>query len=417
MFLVFPALFLLSCVRRAFAWLAGGLLFFFFSLLWVRIAMIDYGGVFPPVAYSLILLLALTLSGMQFLGTYLLWKILGYRLPLLPFLWTAFELLRSTFPYGGFPWLLIGESFLDIPFLKLYLSAGGVYTASLLAWMLSITPRLLTRRGIIIPLLSFIIPLPFIKEPEQDPALRGIKVAIFQTNVPEEIKLSDPDFYRFLPKYWIHFKRILEEKPDLIFLPESAFPFRAGEIYKRGHRLLYYSLNATIVTGLVDIRRSGGKYEAYNSVFVIDKGSVRDFYDKMKPLPFGEFVPFPFQFVKKIFGIISGIDYSPGREVRCLRARNIRVGTPICFEVSYYWLVREMAECSNLIAVLTNDAWFRDSDGTYQHFRQARVRALENRKYVLWVNNTGPSAVISPDGDVLKEIPYGKMGYIAHEFR
>ncbi len=417
MFLVFPALLILSYVRNAYAWLLGGLTFFFLSLLWVRIAMIDYGGVFAPVAYALVLLLALTLTLMQFGGTFLAWRVLRYRLILLPFLWTAFELLRSHFPYGGFPWLLIGESFLDIPILRLYLSAGGVYTATFLAWVISLSPRLLLSRGAILIPLSLLIPLPFIKEPDTPPSLKGTRVAIFQTNVPEEIKLSDPDFYRFLPKYWIHFRRILEEKPDIVFLPESAFPFRAGEIYKRGGRLLYYSMNATIVTGLVDIRRSGKEYEAYNSVFVIEKGSVKDFYDKMKPLPFGEFVPFPFQFAKKIFGIIGGIDYSPGKEVRCLRAGDLRVGTPICFEVSYYGLVKKMSGCADLIAVLTNDAWFRDSDGTYQHFRQARVRALENGKYVLWVNNTGPSAVISPRGEILEEIPYGKMGYIIYEFK
>ncbi|HHJ64066.1 MAG TPA: apolipoprotein N-acyltransferase, partial [Aquifex aeolicus] len=83
----------------------------------------------------------------------------------------------------------------------------------------------------------------------------------------------------------------------------------------------------------------------------------------------------------------------------------------------YFHLVREMARCADLIAVLTNDAWFRDSDGTYQHMRHARIRAVENRMFVIWVNNTGPSALITPEGRILKEIPYGKVGFFVHSFQ
>ena len=133
-------------------------------------------------------------------------------------------------------------------------------------------------------------------------------------------------------------------------------------------------------------------------------------------MPFGEYVPFPFSFVKDIFGAIAGVDYVSGERVKCVRAGKVKVGTPICFEVSYFSLLREFSQCADLIAVLTNDGWFRDSDGTFQHLRQARVRALETGKYLLWVNNTGPSAVISPRGEVLKLIPYGKEGLLEYRF-
>ncbi len=413
-FFIFPALFLLLSSKDWRLWLFSGFLSFFFSLLWIRIAMIDYGEVLPPLAYALILLLASFLSLMQFGITYLLWRSSGFKPFLLPFFWSLTEVLRANFPYGGFPWLLLGELSVDIPFFKYYLSAGGVYLGSLLLWTPTLIPFLRRNlRYFILILALFLVPLPFLKTEAVVP--EGLKVALVQPNVDESIKLDTKKFYEYLPHYWELLDKALEQKPDLVILPESAFPFTANQLYSRGDKLLKYSKEAVIVTGLIDIRQWEG-FKPYNSVFVLKDGKVVDFYDKVRLLPFGEYVPFPFGFVKSIFGAIAGTDYTPGDGVRCLKVDGIKLATPICFEVSYYHLVKDFAECGELIAVLTNDGWFRDSDGTYQHLRQARVRALETRRYVLWVNNTGPSAVISPDGRILKKIEYGKKGYIIFTF-
>ncbi len=413
-FLILPFLFLLTLWKDLKAWLITGFLSIFASLFWIKIAMVEYGGVFPPVAYLLIALLALSVATVQFGGTYLLWKLSRYNLLVLPFAWTAMEVLRSIFPYGGFPWLLVGELSVNAPFLKDYLSAGGVYLCSLLLWILALTPYSLRSKLFpIVAFLSFLIPVPFIERDFDKPG--HLKVAIVQPNVREDIKLNKEAFYEYLPRYWELLEAVMREEPDIVILPESAFPFHAGQLYERGEKLLEYSRKATIVTGLIDVR-VGEDIEPYNSVFVIKNGEVIDFYDKIRLLPFGEYVPFPFHFAKDLFGSIGGIDYVPGSEPRCVNTGNVSVATPICFEVSYYLLVKRLSSCADFIAVITNDGWFEDSDGTYQHLRQARVRAVENRKFLLWVNNTGPSAVISPSGEIVKEIPYGRKGFIVFEF-
>jgi apolipoprotein N-acyltransferase len=371
--------------------------------------MIDYGDVLPPIAYLLIVSLVLSLVLMQFGISFLLWKLFKWHPVALPFGWTAAEVLRSNLPYGGFPWLLVGEMLVDFPFLKYYLTAGGVYLGSILLWS-GVSLTLVRKKRELLALAGvFLIPLPFLNLDRKLPP--DIKVAIVQPNVEENIKLDKELFYKYLPNYWELLEQLKEEKPDIVLLPESAFPFTANKLHSEGKKLLEFSKEFTIVTGLIDIRFMDG-WEPYNSVFVIREGKVVDFYDKVRLLPFGEYVPFPFGFAKDIFGAIGGTDYVSGGDPRCLTVNGVKVGTPICFEISYYHLVKKFASCSDFIAVLTNDGWFRDSDGTYQHLRQARVRALENRLYLFWVNNTGPSAVISPEGEIIKEVPYGKKGFI-----
>ncbi len=415
--LTFPALFLLTSSRSALGWFLGGLSFFFSSLLWIRIAMVDYGGVNPIVAILLIASLSLLLTLYQFSLTHFLWKLSGFKVVLLPPVWTFAEIMRSHFPYGGFPWVLIGEHAVNIPLLRDYLSAGGVYLGTLLLWYISLSPHLLKKpRYALLYLLLFLLPLPFVEREVRTPK-RDFKVAIVQTNVPEDVKLRKDLFLGELPRLWRLLEEAVSKNPDLIIFPESAFPFFAGDLYEKGRKLLEASKKAPILVGLVDVRTDGSFIRPYNSVFAISGGDVIDFYDKVRLLPFGEYVPFPFGFVKDIFGAIGGVDYTPGEDLDCVDIEDLRVATPICFEVSYFSLVRKLARCSDIIAVLTNDGWFRDSDGTFQHLRQARVRAAENRRFLIWVNNTGPSAVISPEGKILAEIPYGKEGVLLFTIR
>ncbi|RLJ71078.1 apolipoprotein N-acyltransferase [Hydrogenivirga caldilitoris] len=414
-FLSFPAFFLLYNFRSFTSWFLAGVFSFFPSLLWIRIAMVDYGEVNPLTAYSLIALLVLFLVLIQFSVVFLLWKFFRFNMLVLPFLWVGMEMLRSHIPYGGFPWLLTGELIVDAPLLNNYLSAGGVYLGSLLVLMLSMLPfGAVDRKFVTAAVVSLLLPIPFINSEFKAP--KDIKIAIIQPYVEESIKLDREKFYNYLPVYWKLLKRAAEEKPDIVFLPESAFPFTANRLHSEGKKLMSFSKEFLIVTGLIDIR-FGDSWEPYNSVFVLGNGKVIDFYDKVKLLPFGEYVPFPFGFAKEVFGAIGGTDYVPGNEPRCLKTNGISIGTPICFEVSYYQLVKKFSRCADLIAVFTNDGWFKDSDGTFQHLRQARVRAVENRRYVLWVNNTGPSAVISPTGKILKQLPYGEEGIIFFSFQ
>ncbi|RUM28844.1 MAG: apolipoprotein N-acyltransferase [Aquifex sp.] len=410
-FLIFPAL--IIGVRRNFLRLFSfGFSAFLLSLFWIRIPLIDYGNVSPLIAYPALIFLIFFLSFYQFGLTYLLWKKLKFNFFAFPFLYTLFEILRSYIPYGGFPWLLLGVNLVDIPLLRYTLTAGTVFLGSLVILLISLFP-FFSKKGKIFTL-AFITPLliyGFMKERSHRNNEYGLKVAIVQPFIPQDIKLNRELFELTYGEIINLVKEAVEKEPDLVILPESAFPFYLGDLEEKGKELLELSKKVPIIVGFIEIDEG---FKPYNIVIFLKNGKVMDKYRKIKLVPFGEYTPLPFKFLSNYVPYLGFEDYNRGKEVKCFQLNRFSVGTPICFEVAYPFFVKSF-KC-DIIAVLTNDAWFRGSDGTYQHLKLARVRAIENEKFFLWINNTGPSGVISPQGELIKSINYGKRGILLLSF-
>ncbi len=413
-----PVPFFLLIRERSFRfWLLTGFFAFFLSLHWIYIASYRYGSVSLPVSWLMVALLALVLALYQFGLSFLLWKLLGFRIWAFPLVWVLVELMRSFLPYGGFPWILVGSVLMEVPILKFLLSTVKVYGGSLVVLTgvvltytkhkkASLTLALAVGGLIYLSLWNYYSKVSPRKE-------KPFRVAIVQPAIPQDVKLSDEAFRRAYPLYLELIEEALRRGAQLIILPESAFPFFVSELGYEGKEILEISKRVPIVVGMVDV--DFDERIAYNSVLAIKNYKIVDRYDKVRLLPFGEYIPQPFGFVKELFPAVSGIDYLPGRELKPLNLGSLKVATPVCFEVAYCRLVKELSANADLIAVLTNDAWFENSLGTYQHMRLARLRALENSKYILWVNNTGPSAVISPEGQILKATEYGKAQVLVYE--
>ncbi|AAC06960.1 apolipoprotein N-acyltransferase [Aquifex aeolicus] len=410
-FLVFPALFL--GIRKNFLRLFSfGFSAFFLSLLWIRIPLIDYGNINPFIAYPALVLLVLFLSLYQFGLTYLLWRVFKFSFFAFPFLYTLVEILRSHLPYGGFPWLLLGVNLVDIPVLRYTLNAGTVFLGSFVVLLISLFPLFNKKEkifslAIITPLLIY----GFIKETSYRVTHYGLKIALIQPFVPQDVKLNRELFELKYGEIIELVKKAVEKKPDLVVLPESAFPFYLGELEEKGKEILELSKKVPIITGFIEIDEG---FKPYNTVVLLKDGRVIEKYRKIKLVPFGEYTPFPFKFFSKYVPYLSFEDYNRGNKVKCFQLNGFSIGTPVCFEVAYPFFVKSFG--CEFIAVLTNDAWFRDSEGTFQHMKLARVRAIENEKFFLWVNNTGPSGIISPRGEVIKSIDYGSRGILLFSF-
>ena len=108
------------------------------------------------------------------------------------------------------------------------------------------------------------------------------------------------------------------------------------------------------------------------------------YYDKVKLVPFGEFIPFE-GITGNLFDIL-GLQLTntlPGEHTKPINAGNIRISASICYEIAFPELIRKTASESNLIVTISNDTWFGSSYGPIQHLEIAQNRALEHKKALL----------------------------------
>jgi apolipoprotein N-acyltransferase len=203
--------------------------------------------------------------------------------------------------------------------------------------------------------------------------------------------------------------------------PESAFPFflmREPDALAQIAALL--PQGTVLITGAVRAPASlppdARVTRAYNSIYVIDHaGSVLAVYDKVHLVPFGEYLPF--QTVLERLGLMQLTKirggFIPGDRRRVLEVPGAPRMLPlICYEVIFPGDVVPRGERPGWMLNLTNDGWFGMSAGPYQHFEQARVRAIEEGLPLVRAANTGISAVVDPLGRVVKALPLGTEGVL-----
>jgi apolipoprotein N-acyltransferase len=203
------------------------------------------------------------------------------------------------------------------------------------------------------------------------------------------------------------------KKVSHIIWPESAVPFLIDE--SAGARLRLDEALAddqTLITGAIRRSARSSTADYFTSIISFDgKGEVRSVYDKWRLVPGGEFLPFewllePLGF-KKLVTLPGGFKAGPGAgsiEVAGLG----RAGALICYEVIFPDRLLPEAQRPDLLINLTNDGWFGNSTGPYQHLAQARMRSVEQGLPLLRAANTGISASIDPMGRILDRTNLGQ---------
>jgi apolipoprotein N-acyltransferase len=203
-----------------------------------------------------------------------------------------------------------------------------------------------------------------------------------------------------------------ETHPDLIAWPESPAPFYSSDPLFRGEISgIARQMNAWVLAGSIGIRNASQNAERpteiYNSgVLVSPAGDWTARYDKMHLVPFGEYVPF-----EKLFAFANGLTkevgaFSRGESRSPLNAGGTKLGVFICYESIFPDEVRQSVAASAQVFVnISNDGWYGDSGAYAQHLKQARMRAIENARWLLRDTNTGVTASIDPYGRVIATIP------------
>ncbi|MCO5072002.1 MAG: apolipoprotein N-acyltransferase [Rhizobiaceae bacterium] len=340
----------------------------------------------------------------------------------------AAEWLR-TILLTGFPWNPVGFMAMPIPLLMQSVSVVGTAGMNMLAVFVFAMPALLAakahrRFGAALAVLLAVAHAGFgywsLSRP-QPANSRQLSVRIVQPDIDQSEKWDGEvrdRIFRTLLDLSIAPPQDGSAKPDLIIWPETSVPFLLTD---RPDALVaiadLLAPGQMLLAGVV--RQEGGngpESRYYNSVAAInDAGVIVDAVDKVHLVPFGEYLPFQDWLeglgIQKI--VTLPMDFSAGAKRHALSLPGGIKGVPfICYEIIFPTSVARDAVSSDVIIVVTNDAWFGDTAGPYQHFRQAQIRAVENAKPVLRAANTGISGIIDARGRVVDGLAIGAKGAI-----
>ncbi|ERS89563.1 apolipoprotein N-acyltransferase [Halomonas sp. PBN3] len=379
---------------------------------WVFVSIHDYGYTGVPLALALT---ALFVVGLSLFPAVTLWayrRLTGPRLAWLTFAgaWVLGEWLR-TWLFTGFPWLLLGTSQVDSP-LAPWAPVGGVYLLSLLTALTgTLGVELLRRRAwAAVPLAAlWLLPLALPAQWTQ-PVGEPLRVALLQGNLDQAIKWS-AEGQREAANRYAALTRAQPDDLDLIVWPEAALPMferEARPILERVQSNL--APQTALLTGILQ-RDGEGLY--YNSV--IGLGDVEGAYRKRHLVPFGEYLPLEPLLADTIaFFDLPMPAMTPGPEGQGpIVAGGTAIGNAICYEIIYADRVAAQARHSELLLTVSNDTWFGRSIGPLQHLQMARLRALENGRYLMRATSNGVTALIDDRGEVIARAPQFEMASLA----
>jgi apolipoprotein N-acyltransferase len=203
--------------------------------------------------------------------------------------------------------------------------------------------------------------------------------------------------------------------PDLIAWPESPAPFEDyDDRFKTALASIARQEQTPLVVGNIGVSIAEpepgvapGGYRIYNSALVVGAdGSRVGRYDKIHLVPFGEYIPFRrlLFFAHALTGSVGETDR--GTERKVFRLDGHRYGVFLCYESVFADEVRQFAQLGAEVLVnLSDDGWYGDTSAPWQHLNMARMRAIENRRWLLRDTNNGVTAVIDPYGRVRQSIP------------
>ena len=316
----------------------------------------------------------------------------------------------------GFPWALIGHVWVGWAPMQLAAWVGpiGLSLLTVLAVSLAVA---LGRRGVWVAVPGLAVwAIAALLAAQPVPEGPGKVVRLVQPNAAQHLKWHPDHVMGFFERQEDYTAAAAERRPDLIIWPETSVPAmlsRAGPAFER---IAAAADGVPVVLGIQRIGEAG----AMNSLVVLDgQGELADIYDKYHLVPFGEYIPLDWLLgYTPLAGFVQdhGFGYVPGQGPKLVDLGTLGRALPlICYEAIFPQDVRAAPERPGWLLQITNDAWFGELSGPYQHLAQARLRAVEMGLPMVRVANTGVSAVIDARGAVVASIPLGEAGYMDAE--
>jgi apolipoprotein N-acyltransferase len=400
-------------------WLAGTL-FFYGSCHWLTYSMIHYGGIPQGIAYLLLLPGALTLGifpgvfALLLAGAIRLWQ--NKALFLAPFTWISLEWGRLALT--GQLWNAIGYSQAYHPLLIQSARWGGVYAIGFLILTINaaIAFLLLNRckRALLISatvILAVVVVIlasyaPSLSTPSANANSPAVLLVALQPNVPMDPVKSADDGRALTLLHVTMSETALRQLPNdgtprLVIWPESPMNFiYAGN--SKFQELLAGFARANSTSVLFNSQEPAPNEGSYNSALLVNQeGRVIAQYDKIRLLPFGEYVPLPrwLPGARSIRAIVG--DFTPGAKYTLMPVGTTRAGVFICIESAYPSIARRFTrEGADVLINISNDGYLGPTAVMRQHLANAIFRAVENDRPLLRVTNSGITAYIEPTGEV-----------------
>jgi apolipoprotein N-acyltransferase len=409
-----------------------GLIFVLTCVPWIADVLAVHGGMSKAAGWGVLLLIASVWAASIGLFAWVVQRLslrsFALALAGAPFLWISTEVFRTYLPEISFPWGLLGYAPAENPALLQLTTITGIYGLSFLAAAFNALllwsdcgeaadrKRRLGVLGAVIAalLLAAGIGSRFVPTAEAHHFARAV-----QPNFPENMQYVG-DWYADHKADMADLERLSlrpspgGRQPDLLIWPEAPAPFS----FQDAHFVPYISRLATqfhhpVIVGVIEWKLDIESPKAtprsllvpYNSAAMLNEFGQRTFsYDKMHLVPFGEYEPFPFihQVVTNVSEEIGGFHKGKERAVGRLPNGNT-FSVFICYEAIYPGEIRAFADRgAQLFINISNDGWFGKSEAAEQHLRMARVRAVENRRWLLRDTNSGITASIDPYGNVIR---------------
>ncbi|MEP9354574.1 apolipoprotein N-acyltransferase [Xanthobacter sp. KR7-65] len=410
--------------------------YFLASLWWIGAAFLVEADVFGWLLPFAVVAMPAGLALFTALGTAVaraLWSRGALRLFALAFGLTCAEWLRGHV-LTGFPWNTYGYAFSDSLVLMQGAALVGVWGLTFAAVLLLATPVLLLgprRTGLAAVGAATLVlagaaawgshrlaTTPLATVP-------GVTLRVMQPDLPQDKKFAYDRRRQILADYLALSARPSPAYPrglsdvSVLIWPESAFPF----IYERepwAAQDIAAALpeNVTLVTGAIryDQPPPGQRSPFFNAIRVMNaRGEVLHSTDKVHLVPFGEYLPLQAELealgIEQLTRVRGG--FSSGSALAPLVIPGLPLAAPlVCYEIIFPGKVVPEGVRPGWLLNLTNDAWFGMTPGPYQHFAQARMRAVEEGLPLVRAANTGISAIVDPVGRIVAWLPLGREGVV-----
>jgi apolipoprotein N-acyltransferase len=374
---------------------------------WIQFVLSFHGGIGDAGGWAVFLLFCLAkaihLGVFAAFAGFLMRR--WWAAPTVAALWVAVECTHGSL---GFAWLALGNAGIDMAVPLRLVPLTGVYGISFVFALTAAVVALavLRRPRWELLWLAPILLLPML--PQMPAPERGREAALLlQPNISETEQWTAESLSNVKRRQvMLSLQGALGEAqpPSIIVWPEVPAPFYYSEDPEfRGYvNNLARTAKAFVLAGVVAHTPGGAPLNS--AALISPEGTLVSRYDKVNLVPFGEFVPWPFGFAKKISTEVG--DFAPGTRVVVSPAGGHRIGTFICYESVFPGFVRKFAAGgAEVLFNISNDGWFGKSAARQQHLNIVRMRAAENRRWILRSTNDGITAAIDDAGRLRGTLP------------